>query len=59
MQETVEKIGIPVMIFFLFCHFLSFQLSLLLTYRFYWKRLYNFMEKLFYSEKRSYICNRR
>ncbi len=59
MQETVEKIAIPVMIFFLFYYFLNFQLSLLLTYRLYWKRLYNFMEKLFYSEKRSYICNRR
>ena len=24
-----------------------------------WKRLYNFAEKIFYSEKRSYLCNRR
>lgn len=31
MQETVEKIAVPVMIFFfLFCYFLGFQLSLLL-----------------------------
>ena len=59
MQETVEKIAIPVMIFFLFYYFLNFQLSLLLTYRLYWKRLYNFAEKIFYSEKRSYLCNRR